>query len=170
MPKLINCVAVALDGTWFTTRVNRDAFRNAHPHMPTFSVGERVTIWKEGLMCSGAKGTLKAFDRTAAGKIIAQVHWLEGAPPLRVSIDTLVRKAPKPFWMVIPFNPGYANQHNSFNSGARQVGISPAVTRFTTEEAAHAYIERERRSTGYNDYIVLESIALVTPQGVWRNE
>lgn len=170
MKKLIDCIAVAEDGkTWFNTRANMSAWQNANPHSQVFAVGNRVTIYKEGLLTTGTKGTLKKFDRNSAGNILAHVHWLEGAPPLRVTIDSLIRTAPKKFWMVVPFNPVHANQHNSFNSSARQMGISPAVTRFGTEEAAIAYIDRERRSTGFNDYVLLESVGMFTPQGRLRS-
>lgn len=163
MPKLNNCIAAAVDGTWFTTEENLAAFHNVNPTIQIIRRGQKLTIEKRSMIVSGSKGTVTGFHRNAKGTLIVEINWLAGAPPLRIAIKNLQRYAPDKVWMVIPYNPQYRDQSTSFTSSARRNGTSPAVNRFSSRQAAEAWVNSERRIAGWDNYLILESVGMATP-------
>lgn len=162
--RLVNCIALALDGTWFTTEENIAAWRRAEPHIPMVKLGDKVTVQNSSILSFGVSGVVTGFDRSSSGKILLLVTWHKDAAPLRVSMKHLMPETPPKFWMVIPIEQRPApRQGTIFNTTSRSAGIAPAVHRFETRQEALDYIQREREYTEHPNYVVLESVSYVTP-------
>lgn len=155
------CIAIAEDGTWFSSEENLTAFRNTNPGIFTVSVGTVCTILDQTMLSRGTRGTVIGFDLSSKGKWLVLLKWNEKAAPIRVKIGAIMTRPPKKFWMVIPFDPNrpISNQAPVFGGNERRNGTSPAVHRFASREAAERYIADERRITSFDTYVLLEAAA-----------
>ncbi|MGL6100815.1 MAG: hypothetical protein ACRC0G_14500 [Fusobacteriaceae bacterium] len=125
-----------------------------------FKVGDPVRIEDNSSMSHMTVGTIQDIIYRGEETIpLVLVHWLEGAPPIRILMTKLIRMKPMKFWMVAGDVGGDFVREDSADN-IRNGSISPAK-KFATE--AEAVVVASRMKTRYRrNYILLEAVKYVT--------
>lgn len=127
-------------------------------------IGMPVRISNDNLLSNTTKGRVIGFSVNYQKTLLAHVHWLNGAPPIRVNLNSIISSLPKKFWMVVPNMEGLGYGPNQLYSErasmeARARGTVPARRRFWSQEEAVGVAQEQSRT--YNqEYIVLQSVAV----------
>lgn len=119
-----------------------------------------VKVNNDKILSNMTKGRIIGFSYSAKKALLAHVHWLEGAPPLRIRVESVVSAMPKKFWMVNPSLPEGNNTYSgTSNRDGQRAGTSMGRTKYyDKDEAIRAALELHRIYG--HEYIILESAIL----------
>ncbi|WAX14207.1 hypothetical protein ECO319P1_00048 [Escherichia phage ECO319P1] len=65
-----------------------------------FKIGDGVKIKNNDILSNTTAGTLQGFSYSSAKNLLAHIHWLAGAPPIKTLLSNIVLDRPQKFWLV----------------------------------------------------------------------
>lgn len=105
-------------------------------------IDDSVKIKNNNILSNTTMGTLQGFSLSSAKNLLAHVHWLAGAPPIKTLLSNIVMDKPQKFWMVVGDleSLGHDQTAGYINDGLRGVraGVNAPRTRYWSEEQAIA--------------------------------
>lgn len=103
-------------------------------------IDDSVKIKNNNILSNTTMGTLQGFSLSSAKNLLAHVHWLAGAPPIKTLLSNIVMDKPQKFWMVVGDleSLGHDQTAGYTNDGLRGVraGTNAPRTRYWSEEQA----------------------------------
>lgn len=126
-------------------------------------IGMPVKISNNNLLSNTTKGRISGFSVNYQKTLLAHVHWLDGAPPIRVNLSSIVSSLPKKFWMVAPdmesvgFSP--THNYNEPSLSAKSRGDAGPRKRYWDKQEAISFARSE--SVRFNrQYLILQAMVV----------
>lgn len=123
-------------------------------------IGDAVKIKNNNILSNTTMGTLQGFSYSSAKNLLAHIHWLNGAPPIKTLLSNVVADKPQKFWMVVgDLESLNQPQGASYTTGGvRDVraGIHAPRTRYWSEAEAIATANHFTNAYGVR-HLVLEA-------------
>lgn len=123
-------------------------------------IDDSVKIKNNNILSNTTMGTLQGFSLSSAKNLLAHVHWLAGAPPIKTLLSNIVMDKPQKFWMVVGDleSLGHDQTAGYINDGLRGVraGVNAPRTRYWSEEQAIAQATSMTNAYGIR-HLVLEA-------------
>lgn len=126
-----------------------------------FKVGDAVKIKNNNILSNTTSGTLQGFSVSAAKNLLAHVHWLVGAPPIKTLMQNVVLDRPQKFWLVAGDMEGQGHDASAHytTGGLRDVraGTHAPRTRYWSKDEAIRQATQMTISYGVR-HLVFEAI------------
>lgn len=125
-----------------------------------FKINDSVKIKNSDILSNTTMGTLQGFSLSSAKNLLAHIHWLAGAPPIKTLLSNIVMDKPQKFWMVVGDleSLGHDRSVHYINDGLRGVraGVNAPRTRYWSEAEAIAQATSMTNAYGLR-HLVLEA-------------
>ncbi|MCS5736737.1 hypothetical protein, partial [Herbiconiux daphne] len=100
-------------------------------------------------------GKITGFSVNLRKQILCHVHWLEGAPPIRLKPEFVKSRLPKKFWMVAPQN-NQAQYSQQQSLEYRRAGLNAPTKKCTTKSEADGELARLTKDYPHLEWVILE--------------
>lgn len=119
-------------------------------------VGTPVQIVNNKILSNGTKGKLVGFTTNLRKTILAQVHWLDGAPPICVKAESVKSLLPRKIWVIVA-----SGTATSVSSAPNDIRNYFEPRRCFSKEEAEQRVARLQRNYPRIDFLICESTEVV---------
>lgn len=128
-----------------------------------YRIGRKVIITGDNILSNQTRGVISGFRYTAAGNALAQVKWLEGAPPVSVLVSRLQIDQPRKMYMLMQRNengnPSFGTSREHFSAGRGYHNM-----RYSNLGDAQARASQIFRDYG-QDVLIMETAGFMNVEG-----
>lgn len=123
-------------------------------------IGYPAEVDNDNILSHQTKGKVSGFSVNAAGNYMVHLHWLDGAPPLRIKPENLKINIPTKFYMVVAVTQEAEYSRSATQANLDKGSISPVI-KFASKEIAIERAKAESARVGL-EMIVLETTVYVS--------